>query len=309
MLTETETELERTDTPTALPENENDDNNDEYMSEEEENALEEKEQHNIRRTALGLVGFSALGLIAAAVLYLLEKTGGICVGYPLPLYTLPLVCMAACFLGMMMALFIVRRNSFAMIVMVLGGWMILGIYGLANLQEPEQIIRKIPSTDKEVIFTMTTTPFSSIFTIDDPIKEYVISHRWRIPVPSRSKSLDELITMEEQESGDVWFYYEDRLWAVYEPNNDNWYNILDYDDDDGKVAELFETTTATTHATTVAKVKNWDRNVYTATSNSTYSSGETTTHTELFSRIFHTTKMTTTTTMATTSKNYYKRWN
>ena len=307
MPTETEQEQKQDETSSPLSEKtEEYDDDDEYMSEEEENALEEKEQRMIHKTALGLIVFSVFGVIVAAVLYLLEKTGGICVGYPLPMYTLPLICMAACFLGMMMALFIVRKNSFAMLVMVLGGWMILGIYGLTNLQEPEQIVRKIPNTDKEVILTMTTTPFSAIFTIDDPIKEYIISRRWRIPVPSRSKSLDELITMDLQESGDVWFYYEEKLWAVYETDNDNWYSVLDYDDEDGKIAKLFETTTVTTRSTTTTKAKNWDRNVYTATSGSTDSSTQNSTHTEFPSR---TSKMKTTTTTVATTVNYYKRWN
>ncbi len=303
MPTEIETEQERTDIPVPST---SDNDDDEYMSEEEETALEEKEQRKIRRTALGLVGFSVFGLITAAVLYLLEKTAGVCVGYPLPMYTLPLVCMAGCFLGMMMALFIVRKNSFAMLVMVFAGWMMLGIYGLTNLQEPEQITRKIPSTEKEVILTMTTTPFSAIFTIDDPIKEFVISRRWRIPVPSRSKSLDELITMEQQESGDVWFYYEDRLWAVYETENDDWYSVLDYDDEDGEVAQLFETTTVTQRTTATTAVTKWDRNVYTATSNSTNSS-ESNTYTLHTSTSSRTT--TTTATTKTTTINYYRRWN
>jgi len=310
----TEAKQEHTELSATLPDDEKNDDSDEYMSEEEEEALEEREERSIRRTALGLVVFSVFGLIAAAILYLLEKTGGICVGYPLPLYTLPLVCMAACFLGMMMALFIVRKNSFAMLIMVFAGWMILGIYGLTNFQEPEQITKLIPGTEKQVIFTMTTTPFSSIFTIDDPIKEYVISHRWRIPVPSRSKTLDELITMEQQDNDEVWFYYEDRLWAIYEPDKDNWYNIFDYDDKDGKVAKLFETTTNTTRATTTTTAYNWDRNVYTATSGSTNMTTSDSTYTSMPSNKKRTTTSRTTTTTATTAttkanNNHYKIWN
>lgn len=196
------------------------------MTEEEEAELEAAEKQRYTRFARGCLELAAFMLVLAGCFTLLDLKANISVLYILPPHVLPLVCMAASFLSLMVGLFSIRRNAFAMMVMVLSGWMILFVYATIYLQEPEMICRNIPGTDKDVVLTLVSTPGSAILHIDEPISENLLSHHWKFPVHDRNLPLDDLIILELQDEGDVYLLFDGRLWAVYNPDTNDWTDVL-----------------------------------------------------------------------------------
>ncbi len=211
---------------TAPPEVSQADLTDDVLTEEEEAELEAEEQRRHTRFAKGCLEAAACMLLLAGIFALLELKANISVLYILPPHVLPLACMAASFLALMVGLFGIRRNAFAMMVMVLSGWMILFVYAMIYLQEPETIHREVPGTDKSIVLTLVSTPGSAILHIDEPIIEGVMSHHWKLPVHDRNVPLDDLIVLEQQASGDVHLLFDGRLWAVYDPESNNWTDVL-----------------------------------------------------------------------------------
>lgn len=209
--------------------------------EEEEEALEAEDRRKMSRLARGCLEMAVLMLVLAGVFLVMELKAHLSVLYVLPPYTLVLGCVAASFFSMMAGLFSVRRTAFAMMVMVLGGWMVLFVMAMIYLQEPETIVKSIPGTEQSVLMTLVSTPISSSLYIEEPIKDNLLSKRWKFPVHGKNIPLDELITLKEAKDGDtVQLFFEGRLWAVFDPETGNWADVLQHEMDTEDPVETTE---------------------------------------------------------------------
>lgn len=208
---------------------------DEYMTEEEEAALEEEHRRKMSRLARGCLEMAALMLALAGMFLLLETKAHLSVLYVLPPYTLSLSCVAASFFSMMAGLFTLRKNTFAMLVMLMGGWMVLFVMAAIYLQEPETIYRMMPDETREIRITLVSTPISSSLYIEEPIRENLLSERWKFPVHGKNIPLDDLIVLKKTAEGEVHMLYEGRLWAVYDPEDSSWEDVLHHDEEEEDV--------------------------------------------------------------------------
>lgn len=200
--------------------------NDRYYTEEEEKALEQESRRKMSRLARGCLEMAVLMLVLSGVVYLLEQKAHLSVLYVLPPYTLILCCITASFFLMMAALFSVRRVAFAMFVMLLGGWAGLAVLAMTYLQKPESVTLTIPDTEQSVQFTLITTPISTSLYIEEPIRENVLAHRWKLPIHGKNLPLEELIRLDTRKDGTIGMFYDGQLWAVYDPVMDSWADIL-----------------------------------------------------------------------------------
>ncbi|MDE5565212.1 MAG: hypothetical protein K2I93_08640 [Oscillospiraceae bacterium] len=203
---------------------------DDELTEDEEAALEAEEKHRHTRFARGCLEVAVFMLVLAGAFTLLELKANISVLYILPPHILPLACMATSLLALMVGLFGIRRNAFAMMVMVLSGWMVLFVYAMIYLQEPETIHKAVPGTDKNVVLTLVSTLGSATLYIDEPIVENVVSYHWKLPVHDKNMPLDDLVVLELQESGEVHLLFDERLWAVYDPETNVWADVLHHEE-------------------------------------------------------------------------------
>lgn len=209
----------------ALPE-------DEALTEEEEEAAYEAESHRrMSRLARGCMGMAVVFLVLAGGFLLLESKAHLSVLYLLPPHTLSLTCVAASFFSMMAALFSLRKTTFAMLVMILGGWMVLGVMAVIYVQQPETITRTLPGTDQSVRLTLVSTPISSTLYIEEPLTENLLAKRWKFQVHGKNIPLDELIALEETDADMVALYFEDTLWAVCDPAAGKWMDTLTYEEE------------------------------------------------------------------------------
>lgn len=197
----------------------------------DEAAAEAENRRRMSRLARCCLGMAVVFLLLAGGILLLEAKAHISVLYTLPPATLALSCVAASFFSMMAGLFSLRKTAFAMMVMVLGGWTVLGVLAVIYLQNPETITRELPGTEQSVRLTLVSTPISSTLYIEKPLTENLLARRWKFQVHGKNIPLDELITLEEMDEAMVALYFEDTLWAVCDPVTGEWMDTLRYEEE------------------------------------------------------------------------------
>lgn len=216
-------------TRTEIPPNLKKSEDELYLTEEEEEALEEKHRRWLIKLARGCLEMAVLMLILAGVFILLEQRGNLSVLYVLPPYTLSLSCVAASFFSIMAGLFTIRRNAFAMLVMVLGGWMLLFVMAMIYFQEPETLTKEIPGSDHKITMTLVSSPIASSLYVEEPLHEYWLARRWKFRVHGKNIPLSELIELKQTEELDVALYYGGKLWAVCDAETGEWSDVLEYE--------------------------------------------------------------------------------
>lgn len=196
---------------------------------EEESADEEAEEaRRTSRFARGCLEVGAGMLVLAGLFMLLESKAHICLFYTWPPHVLSLACMAGSFLSLMVGLFALGKNAFAMLVMILSGWTVLLVLAFVRLQDPETMQMPIPGTERTAVMTLVSTPGSATLYIDEPMIWGVLSRHWALPVHDRNLPLVELVELEEQEDT-VQLIFNGRLWAVYDPERNTWADVLHHE--------------------------------------------------------------------------------
>ena len=196
------------------------------MTEEEENALVSSEKSGTSRFARGCLEIGAVLLVLAAVFMVLESKAHLCFCYSWPPHVLSLSCIAGSMLSLMIGLFSLGRNTFAMLVMILSGWTVLLVLATIYLEDPDGTERPIPGTDRSVTLTLVSTPLSSNLYIDEPVIHGFLSRHWKLPVHDRNLPLSELVDLQQQDSGEVYLVFDAKVWAVYDPVKDTWNDVL-----------------------------------------------------------------------------------
>ncbi|MCR4647061.1 MAG: hypothetical protein K5695_16915 [Oscillospiraceae bacterium] len=196
------------------------------MTEEEEKALESGEHSSFSRLARGCLITGAVLLALAGLFMILESKAHICFFYTLPPHVLSLSCIAGSMLSLMIGLFVLGKNTFAMLVMILSGWTVLLVAGTIYLEDIESIHMPIPNTQKTTVMSLCSTPVATTLYIDEPAVKGVLSRHWKVPVHDRNLPLTELIELQGQETGEVYLIFDAKVWAVYDPVKDTWNDVL-----------------------------------------------------------------------------------
>ena len=206
-----------------------------FLTEEERAAIEaqedafdqedeERQMSAFSRGCLEVAGFFA---ILAALIFFLEHGGGICIGYMLPQLFVPLCCVAASMLALTTCLFSMLRKGLAAVVLIVTVWFLVLLYGVTNYQFPEVIPTSLPHTEEPVLLTQITTPIAVNLCVDEELIPGVVSRRFKVPVHPRYVPLNYQVSMvwsEEHER--VLLYYNEKLWAVYDPGKSRWTDTL-----------------------------------------------------------------------------------
>lgn len=196
------------------------------MTEEEEKALESGESSSFSRFARGCLIAGAVLLALAGLFMILESKAHICFLYTLPPHVLSLSCIAGSMLSLMIGLFVLGKNTFAMLVMILSGWTVLLVAGTIYLEDIETIHMPIPNTEKTAVMSLCSTPIATTLYIDEPVIKGVLSRHWKVPVHDRNLPLAELIELQGLETGEVYLVFDAKVWAAYDPVKDTWNDVL-----------------------------------------------------------------------------------
>ncbi len=195
----------------------------EELTEEELEAEDERKAQRFGRCCLA----AAVCMVLLGVDFVLAEQAGIGIGYLLPPYSLTLGCLTASCLLLMVTLFAVRKNTLAMLIMIISVWMGIFTWGICRVQEPATVVTKLPGMDKTMVFTLVSTPGSAVMRIDEPILGGVLSRHWKIPVHAKNLPFDEQISLMWNEAGqEVQLYFNDKLWSVYRAETGQWAAVV-----------------------------------------------------------------------------------
>ena len=195
----------------------------ENPDEEAENAEAERQFSRFSRGCLEVAGAFA-GL--AAVLLLFEQIG-ICFAYELPQLCLPLTLAAGSLLALTVSLFSAFRKGLASFVLIVTIWFLIIVYAVTNFQFPEVIPTRLPQTEKAVVLTQITTPLNANLCVDEILIPGVVCKRFKLPVHPKYIPLHyqvKLLWNEEHSQNEL--YYNDLLWATYDPARKHWTNAV-----------------------------------------------------------------------------------
>jgi hypothetical protein len=235
------------------------------IAEEAEAAEEERKFSRFSRGCLEVAGLFA-GL--AALLLLFEQIG-ICFAYELPQLCLPLTLAGGSLLALTVCLFSAMRKALASFVLIVTIWFLILVYAVTNFQFPEVIPTTLPHTEKQVVLTQITTPLNANLCVDEILIPGVVCKRFKLPVHPKYIPLHyqvQLLWNEETSQNEL--YYNDLLWATYDPSRKRWKNavsvgsIVEYTTEPPETAPMTRkphhtgrngssTTTTTTTTTTV----------------------------------------------------------
>ena len=191
--------------------------------EEAENAEAERKLSRFSRGCLEVAGAFA-GL--AAMILLFEQIG-ICFAYELPQLCLSLTLAAGSLLALTVSLFSALRKGLASLVLIITIWFLIVVYAVTNFQFPEVIPTVLPHTEKAVVLTQITTPLNSNLCVDEILIPGVVCKRFKLPVHPKYIPLRyqvKLLWNEEHSQNEL--YYNDLLWATYDPAKKHWTNAV-----------------------------------------------------------------------------------
>lgn len=209
---------------------------DSYLTEEERQAIAEQEDAlDAEEDARQLSRFSrgclevAGGFAALAAIVLLLGQVGICIGYELGQLVLPLTLACGSLIALCACLVSAYRKGLAAGVIITTIWFLVVTYGVTNFQFPEVIPTTLPHVEQPVVLTQITTPIGSTLCIDRILIPGVVSKRFKVHVHPRYIPLSYQVRMEWNDiENTVELFYNDQLWAVYDPERKHWSNVLQY---------------------------------------------------------------------------------
>ena len=190
----------------------------------EDAAAEAEEQQKFSRFSRGCLEVAGLFAGLAALLLLFEQIG-ICFFYHLPQLCLPLTLAAGSLLALTVCLFSALQKGLACGVMIVTIWFLIVVYAVTNFQFPEVIPTTLPETGTQVVLTQITTPLSANLCVDEILIPGVICKRFKLPVHPQYIPLHyqvKLIWNAETARNEL--YYNDLLWATYDPGKKRWTN-------------------------------------------------------------------------------------
>lgn len=191
--------------------------------EDTENAEEARKFSRFSRGCLEVAG----GFAGLAALLLLFEQIGICFAYQLPQLCLPLTLAAGSLLALTVCLFSALRKALASFVLILTIWFLILVYAVTNFQFPEVIPTTLPHTEKAVVLTQITTPLNANLCVDEILIPGVVCKRFKLPVHPKYIPLHyqvQLLWDEETSRNEL--YYNDLLWATYDPSRKRWTNAV-----------------------------------------------------------------------------------
>ena len=206
-----------------------------FLTEEEQEEIEEQEnaldaEEEARETSLfarGCLEVAAGFAAAAALVLLLELAGGVCIGYELPQFCLPMTLGAGCLIALTTGLFASYRKTFAAFSLIVTVWFLVAVYCVTNYQFPEVIPTTLPGTETKVVLTQITTPINANLCVDDVMIPGVAAKRFKVPVHPKYVPLRYQVALtwnEEMERTEL--YYNESLWATYDTKHKKWSDVL-----------------------------------------------------------------------------------
>ena len=218
---ETETRLVEKEAEENTYDMEEPDSESEDTEEAQAAAEEERRFSRFSRGCLEVAGAFA-GL--AALLLLLEQIG-ICFIYQLPQLCLPLTLAAGSLLALTVCLFSALRKALACFVLLVTIWFLIVVYAITNFQFPEVIPTTLPHTEKAVVLTQITTPLNANLCVDEILISNVVCKRFKLPVHPKYIPLHYQVQLTwNEETGRNELYYNELLWATYDPGRKRWTN-------------------------------------------------------------------------------------
>ena len=200
---------------------------DALTEEAEEAILDAKDRRTMDRFAKRCLRVAIGSVIVGALLFFAETKLGICFGYTLAPHVIPLAFFGGGMLALIIAMIGLQRKIVMAIVLLIFGWYMILLYGVFDRLSPETVYAYLPGTSRLVQVTRVTSYTSTKLYIDEPIVWNVGSHRFTLPVQGRTKPMVELVHLQfDPDNEVVRLFYEDRLWAVYDPKEDVWYDLL-----------------------------------------------------------------------------------
>ena len=252
-----------------------------YLTEEERAAIEEQEDEfdradDARRMSAfsrGCLEVAGAFAILAALLILLEKGAGLCFGYGLPQFFLPLCCAAGSLMALTTCLFSMLRKGLAAFFLINTLWFVVLLYCVTNYQFPEVIPTTLPEVGQPVVLTQITTPIGVNLCIDEEILPGVLSKRFKVPVHPKYIPLHHQVELTwSEEYGRVLLHYNGKLWAVYDPEKKKWTDTLHSgirteETEETETTEETKTSTKTSGTTTTSRKSKSRQNTTTAAKN------------------------------------------
>ena len=199
----------------------------EETAEDTEDAAEAaEEERKFSRFSRGCLEVAGLFAGLAALLLLFEQIG-ICFAYELPQLCLPLTLAGGSLLALTVCLFSAMRKALASFVLIVTIWFLILVYAVTNFQFPEVIPTALPHTEKQVVLTQITTPLNANLCVDEILIPGVVCKRFKLPVHPKYIPLHyqvQLLWNEESLQNEL--YYNDLLWATYDPSRKRWKNAV-----------------------------------------------------------------------------------
>lgn len=223
-----------------------DTDSDDYLTEDERADIEAQEEaldaeEEARDTSLlarsGLEAAAGFAILAALVL-ILDLAGGICLFYELPQFCLPMTLAAGSLLALTTGLFASYRKVFAGLVLIASVWFLVATYVVTNYQFPEVIPTTLPQVGEEVVLTQITTPINANLCVDDVKIPGILSKRYKVPVHPKYVPLSYQVALTWNENMDrVELFYNEQLWATYDPTRKHWADVLHSEREEENVTE------------------------------------------------------------------------
>lgn len=186
----------------------------------------EEEERRTSRFARGCLEVAALFAGIAAALLLLGQIG-ICIGYELGLLVLPLTFASGSLIALTVSLFSAYRKTLASFVMILAIWFLVVTYVVTNYQFPEVIPTRLPHEETDVILTQITTPINATLCVDEVLIPGVVSKRFKLPVHPKYIPFGYQVDLQwNADEENVGLYYNEQLWAVYDPEKQHWETVI-----------------------------------------------------------------------------------
>ena len=195
------------------------------VDEEAEAAAEDAEEaRRFSRFSRGCLEVAGLFAGLAAALLLLEQIG-ICFIYELPQLCLPLTLAGGSLLALTVCLFSALRKTLACFTMIVTIWFLIIVYAITNFQFPEVIPTTLPHTEADIVLTQITTPMNANLCVDEILIPGIVCKRFKLPVHPKYIPLHyQVQLLWNEDSGQNELYYNDLLWATYDPDKKHWTN-------------------------------------------------------------------------------------
>lgn len=193
----------------------------------QEDALDaEEDERKMSRFSRGCLEVAAVFAGIAALLLLLGQVG-ICIGYELGQLVLPLTFASGSLIALTVSLFSAYRRTLASFVMILTVWFLVVTYVVTNYQFPEVIPTTLPHTETDVVLTQITTPLNATLCVDEVLIPGVMSRRFKVPVHPKYIPFGYQVALQwSEDEAQVELYYNEQLWALYDPEKKRWETVL-----------------------------------------------------------------------------------